>query len=201
MRALLTSLGLVLLLWLGGFAWFLAMLSTQPPATADKADAIIVLTGANGRVEQGLVELGQGNAPVLFISGVGRSVTLTQMVRAHSTPEIRQHIAEHGGEVVLGYQANSTQSNAAEVAAFVADRDLHSIRLITSHYHMPRSLLEFRMALPQVIIFPDPVLPEPEGHHWCLQAGSLRLAFSEYHKYLAAWLLQYLDEPPVKHGS
>src|SRR5262249_10925921 len=91
------------------------------------------------------------------------------------------------GELVLGYLASSTQSNASEVAAFAAARELHTIRLITSHYHMPRSLLEFRAAMPDVAILPDPVFPDGEREAWWQQEASHKLVLSEFHKYLAAW--------------
>lgn len=190
MRKLATALLLVLTLWLGSFLWFMGQLPHTRPDATITTDAIIVLTGGNGRVEQGLSVLAEGAAPTLLISGVGRNVTLPQMIAAHSTPEMRRRIAKEEARIVLDYVANSTQSNAAEMARFVKENGLHSIRLITAWYHMPRSLLEFRAAMPGVSILPDPVLPDQGAAPWWQGDVSRRLIFSEYHKYIAAFFLR-----------
>ena len=36
----------------------------------------------------------------------------------------------------------------------------HSLRLVTASYHMPRSMLEFARAMPDIAIVPNPVFPE-----------------------------------------
>ncbi|MEJ0010299.1 MAG: YdcF family protein [Alphaproteobacteria bacterium] len=105
---------------------------------------------------------------MLFISGVGAEVTLPQMLAAHATPAQRAQIKSRGATIVLGHLASTTETNAEEVAAFARERQLKSIRLITAHYHMPRSLLEFRSLLPQVTFVPDAVFPgdAPREHWW-----------------------------------
>ena len=61
---------------------------------------------------------------------------------------------------------------------------MKSLRLITSIYHMPRSLLEFRYALPSVHIIPHPVFSELfQENRWWLTEYGLKLCFSEYIKY------------------
>ncbi len=67
-----------------------------------------------------------------------------------------------------------------------------SLRLVTAAYHMPRSLLLFRQAMPAMEILPHPVFPA--GFHqedWYLWPGSSALILSEYSKYLAARLLVF----------
>ncbi len=53
---------------------------------------------------------------------------------------------------------------------------------------MPRSLLEFRDALPvDVRLVPHPVFPAGfYAGNWWRWRGSARLAISEYHKYIVA---------------
>ena len=45
-----------------------------------------------------------------------------------------------------------------------------SLRLVTANYHMPRSLLEFRRAMPALHIVPHPVFPDnfkrDDWWHW-----------------------------------
>ena len=54
MRRLLFSLGVLLLVFLGGFVWFLASLPHDVEAPERETDAIVVLTGGAGRVARGL---------------------------------------------------------------------------------------------------------------------------------------------------
>ena len=191
MRALLTVITLGLLLWLGSFLWFIETLPKSRAAETLTTDAIVVLTGGNGRVEQGLVGLAQGAAPTLLISGVGRSVTLAQMIAAHSSRDVQRQIALRQPNIVLDYVADSTQSNASETARFIQTHHIRSIRLVTAYYHMPRSLLEFKAVLPELVIVPDPVFPENfRRNQWWQEEGARRLMFSEYGKYMAALLRQ-----------
>jgi uncharacterized SAM-binding protein YcdF (DUF218 family) len=190
-RATLSLLAASLLVLMGAFVWFVLQIPAAPLEEPVKADAIIVLTGGNGRVEQGLVALASGDAPVLFISGVGERVTRWQMVVAHSTPEVRERIAERDGEIVLDYIASTTRSNADQAAEFVHTRNIHSIRLVTASYHMPRSLLEFRLQMPDVQIIADPVFPaDADRRRWWNDAPTRKLVFSEFGKYFAALFLR-----------
>ena len=191
MRALFSILMAMALLWCGGLAWFIQNLPDTSVPPSVHTDAIIVLTGGTERVEHGLEMLGEGAAPVLFISGVGSHVTLPQMVAAHASLSVQQKIAARHAQIVLDYVANSTQTNAGQAAEFVAQQHLHSLRLVTASYHMPRSVLEFRAAIPGAAIVADPVFPEGfHRHAWWQHEATRRLVLSEYHKYFAALFLQ-----------
>ena len=191
MRALLSVIMLAAILWSGCFVWFIRNLPDVPATNDAHTDAIIVLTGGNGRVERGLEVLSSGAAPRILITGVGQHVTLWQLLRAHATPLTRSKIDELQPEIVLDYAADSTQTNAEQGANFVLERELESIRLVTASYHMPRSMLEFRNTLPGVNIIADPVFP-PNFHRyeWWQHDTTRRLVLSEFHKYFAAMILR-----------
>jgi uncharacterized SAM-binding protein YcdF (DUF218 family) len=179
------------------FAWFIETIPSVAAATQIKTDAIIVLTGGNGRVEQGLIALANGDAPVLFISGAGQHVTRAQMVAAHATRGVRARIAENDSEIVLDYVASTTRSNADQATEFVKARGIRSIRLVTANYHMPRSMLEFRIQMPGIKIVPEPVFPEGfHPHSWWRDKPTRRLVFSEFGKYFAALFLRtrFMDQ-------
>jgi len=183
----------VALTWSAALMWFVQSMPDQFTPPTVKTDAIIVLTGGNGRVERGLAMLAAEAAPVLLISGVGQHVTLNQMLSVHTNSAVRQQILtrEPASQIVLDYVAATTQSNAQLTAAFVKERNIHSIRLITAHYHMPRSLLEFQAAMPGLIIVPDPVFPDGfRRDQWWQHENTRRLVFSEFKKYFAALLLR-----------
>lgn len=172
--------------WVLGLAVFVHGLPTRATPAGVRTDAIIVLTGGNARVERGFEMLAAGAAPVLFISGVGKDVTLQEMLHEHTSTETRNAIHERGANIVLDHVALTTQTNAREAAQFVRERDFHSIRLITAHYHMPRSMTEMQSALPEVEIIADPVFPAGfRRDQWWRHKNSRELILSEFHKSVA----------------
>jgi len=181
-------------LWLAAFFVFAFSMYTQAADANERTDALIVLTGGNARVERGFTLLAENSAPVLFISGVGQNVTMLEMLAAHTDANVRNAILEAGSEIVFDYDASSTQTNAAEAAKFVRDRKYKTVRLITAHYHMPRSLVEFRAALPGVTILREPVVPDSFAHtKWWQDKASRKLILQEFHKYIAASARVLLD--------
>ena len=84
--------------------------------------------------------------------------------------------------------AVDTTANAIETAAWARQQGIASIRLVTAAYHMPRSLLEFRQAMPMATIVPHPVFPESVKQlDWWAWPGTAALVISEYNKFLLAW--------------
>jgi uncharacterized SAM-binding protein YcdF (DUF218 family) len=170
--------GLLLVVLLAGFAWFLGQAVAEPADPRRATDAIVVLTGGAERVRTGLALLEDGVAPRLLVSGAAAGLTLAELARAHG-----RDAADLAGRVVLGHEAASTLGNAAETAAWARAGRLRSVRVVTAGYHMPRALLELRRALPEVELVPHPVGPS------VLRAGDMplprtaRLLAGEYVKY------------------
>ena len=191
MRRLLFSLGVLLLVFLGGFVWFLASLPHDVEAPERETDAIVVLTGGAGRVARGLELLEAGKAEKLFISGVYYAVDVNELLRvAERSPQ------DLSCCISLGYEAGNTRGNAEETAAWIDKQGYDSLRLVTSAYHMPRSLLQFRRLMPGVEILVHPVFPEDyqPGEIWPLP-GSISLLLQEYVKYLASAAEAILTNP------
>lgn len=188
--------GLSLLLLLLAGAWLaglIAFAEAIPDRSADDGratDAIVVLTGGSGRIEVGLEQLAQGRAKKLFVSGVPQGVLPTDMPGlATAAPE------QIACCVVLGHQADNTIGNARETAAWMMAEGFHSMCLVTSNYHMPRSLLEFRRSMPGVTIVPHPVIPESvRQNDWWRWPGTTMLIVTEYSKYLLALVRQWAGE-------
>jgi uncharacterized SAM-binding protein YcdF (DUF218 family) len=168
-RLLLVLLGAVAIGWLGGLAGFVIAASREPAEGPSRTDAIVVLTGGRHRIERGLELLVEGRAEKLFVSGVHRDVTLHELLRVSPAQPAWIECC-----VVLGHAAQDTYGNAAETAAWMRRQGYRSMRLVTAAYHMPRSVLELRRAMPEAEIVPTPVFPD----------GSALLYFIEYHKYL-----------------
>ncbi len=168
--------------WLIGLLWFATGLPNSVAEPERVTDAIVVLTGGSGRVHKGLQLLAKKRAKKLFISGVYRGVDVQELLRVS-----RQSPGNLQCCVALGYEADSTRGNARETAGWMHEQGLHSLRLVTAAYHMPRSLLEFRRVLPNAEIVPHPVFPEPaQQRDWWPWPGSASLIVSEYSQYLGA---------------
>jgi len=178
-----------LLLWIGGFLWFLAAMPAEAPETSPEADAIVVLTGGSRRVPVAVSLLLKGHARALLVTGVNDIV---------SPPAFRAAMAESGLTVdpqmmacciALGYGAHDTIGNAAEAAAWMKAGGYRSMILVTSTYHMARSAMEFHAAMPEVEIHEHPVRPAPPGlEDWWTSPDSRFLMFSEFVKFQATWL-------------
>jgi uncharacterized SAM-binding protein YcdF (DUF218 family) len=165
-----------------GFVWYGMTLPTEPAEPQRETDAIVVLTGGSRRVETGLQLLADRRAPRLFVSGVSRGVERADILRI--APGVAGVPA---AAIALGYGATDTIGNAVESAHWMRLNGLRSLRLVTATYHMRRSLLEFRHAMPEVELIAHPVLSENFKHEtWWRHPGSAALIASEYAKFLMA---------------
>lgn len=167
--------------WGAGLVWF-ANLIQPVPEPGGRTDAIVVLTGGAGRLDAGLALLAAGRASKLFVSGVYHGVDVQALLKLSRTAPQNIECC-----VVLGYAADSTIGNAHETAQWMKKEGYHSLRLVTASYHMPRSLLEFRRAMPDIEILPYPVFPTRfKQDQWWLWPGTLSLLITEYNKYLVS---------------
>lgn len=187
---------LAALAWIGGLAWFASRIPTSVDDPESATDAIVVLTGGSERLDEGLALLAAKKGRKLFVSGVYRGVEVAALL----------HVARHAPAnleccIVLGHAADSTFGNASETAEWMAAENYHSLRLVTAAYHMPRSLLEFRHAMPDIAIIPHPVFPTRVKEDWWAWPGTADLILGEYHKYLFALLRDGLAGPPDAAGA
>ncbi len=183
-RRLLVLVAAIAVLWLGGLAAFVASSLSIGDRRLAPTDAIVVLTGGRLRLETGLQLLAAGRASKLFISGVNQRVDREALLRALGPSAQREACC-----IVLGHEAADTLGNARETASWMRAEGYKSLRLVTSWYHMRRSLLEFERAMPQIAIVAHPVYaPHVEPERWWAWHGAALLVIGEYHKYLAACL-------------
>ena len=177
---LLLAIGIAYAIGLVGFARAIPREVEDPDSTTD---AIVVLTGGSLRLTAGFHLFTEHRAPLLFVSGVNREV------EAASLPALVGADKEAlACCVTLGHAAGDTIGNAEETAAWAAEHQIHSIRLVTAAYHMPRSLLEFHRLMPDVTILPHPVFPTGFDRDRWWSAASISLVAGEYTKYLGARL-------------
>jgi uncharacterized SAM-binding protein YcdF (DUF218 family) len=184
-KTALVWIGLIIVLTAAADFWrFATDLPTEPPERERRTDAIVVLTGGSDRVRTAFQLFADGLAPRLFVSGVGKDVEARALAGADLVDPARLACC-----VALGRAAADTAGNATETAGYVAAVGARSIRLVTASYHMPRSLLQFRHATPDLLILPHPVFPSGFRHvDWWQWPGSAGLVLGEYVKWRYAWL-------------
>lgn len=187
------SLGVVML-WTGGLIWFAATLPQNVADSRSRTDGIVVLTGGSARLAAGIDLLSKGRAKKLLISGVHQETSKSTLGSLSKTsPKLFECCIE------LGRSAADTVGNAHETAAWAKREKIKSLRLVTSTYHMPRSLVEFRQALPDVRLIAHPVFSETvklEG--WWRWPGTASLLSGEFNKYIFSLVRARLGkEPPA----
>jgi uncharacterized SAM-binding protein YcdF (DUF218 family) len=142
-----------------------------------KTDAIVVLTGGRGRVEEGLRLYREGKGRWLLFIGVDPAVHKEDLLREDKG-------LQHTEGIILEKVSRNTLENAIYGRDLILQRDIRSIRLITSRYHMKRATLLFRNLLPKyVAIYPHPVDTKNLKEKWWNDQGSFRLLFTEFYKY------------------
>lgn len=167
----------------GGFGLFALHISAlTPPKEIQAADAIIVLTGGRSRLGAALELLRSGKGQRLLISGVNPVADADDLSAATGAERALFTCC-----VDIDHAAVDTIGNAEESAKWVRANAFDSVILVTSNYHMPRSLLEMRRYVETAAVQPYPVVNTPIGNGgWLTKPKVLRVLFKEYTKYLAA---------------
>jgi len=182
-----SKIGAVLILmagiWGAGLFRYADAIPAQIEQPNEKTDAIVVLTGGSGRLDEGLVLLKKGLAKKLFISGVYKGVDMQSLLEAY-----RQNPVDLNCCVDIGH-AENTISNALETKKWMQKQGYSSMRLVTSAYHMPRAVLEFNEAMPKIKRVLNPVFPaHVKQQRWWAWPGTTGLIVGEYNKFLMAWV-------------
>ena len=158
--------------------------------TTQKYEALIVLTGGQDRINTAFDLFEKGYAHRLFISGVTSPKALQS--RILDNPKIN---SKADCCITLDEKAETTIGNAIESSKWVKENHISSVLLVTSNYHMPRSLMEFKRQIPTLNVTPYAI----DAHnvvldHWWEKQGTRRLIVMEYNKFLITATKYYLGK-------
>ena len=186
------------ILLVGGFGYFIWELPDQQIELDRNADGIVVLTGGDSRVSDGLALLAAGRAKRLLISGVYTGTTSSDIAR-----QVVDYNRLLTCCVDLDYSAINTLGNAVGTRQWTLKNGFHSLIVVTSAYHMPRALAELSHRLPGVALIPYPVVSDRlRVEPWWSNGATTKVVLSEYVKYLAAKLrMQFESAPADDRGS
>ena len=177
---------LILVTWFSGLIWFTANIPKTKINSRIQTDAIVVLTGGAGRLEEGFKLLDTEKlAKQLFVSGAARGVDVKALLKVAKRRPTNLNCC-----ITIGYDADNTIGNAYETSHWMRANQFRSLRLVTSNYHMLRSLEVFHRILPNITIVSHPVLPKTFNvKYWWRNLDASKMIFSEYNKYLVTLLL------------
>ncbi len=164
-----------------GFVVFGIVSTRSKDQRADvTGDGIVVLTGGEARIQAAARLLSDQRAKRLLISGVNKSTNRADLLLLSGLKKETFSCC-----VDLGYQALNTAGNAHEARGWAKQHNFKRIIVVTSAYHMPRSLMELARVLPDTEFIPYTVMPKSlRKRHWWLHGTTMRVLFSEYIKFL-----------------
>ncbi|MEM8986769.1 MAG: YdcF family protein [Pseudomonadota bacterium] len=168
-------------LWLGGFFLFMANLDREAGRAVEAADGVVALTGGGGaRIVAAAELLAEGSAGRMLISGVHPDASAETLQKVSGiAPDLFDCCVD------LGRAAANTEGNAAEAAQWADENAFQTLIVVTSDYHMPRSLIMLHSALPQVKIIAYPVASDAAPEEgWATHPEAWRTLATEYTKYL-----------------
>lgn len=179
------SLALLLILimvWVVGLLAFAARVERSTPSPEpERAQAIVALTGASSaRIAEAMRLLEARKGQRLLISGVNSEASREDIRSVARAPSGLYDCC-----VDLGFSAADTVGNARETAVWARRYGFKRLIVVTSDYHMPRSLLELKGALQNAELQGYPVRTEElDSGSWWRAPQSARRMILEYNKYV-----------------
>ncbi len=189
--ALGTATAATLTVFVAGFVVFVVAVRSAGPPADPRADGIVVLTGGEARIDGALALLAEGRAGRLLISGVNPAVTEAALARTLAADKRR--LLDCCTD--LDRVAADTVGNARSTERWTRERGYRSLIVVTSDYHMPRSLAEIAGLMPDTRLVPYPIRDGAPLGEVVTQPDRLRLLLQEYVKYLGARVRLLLGPP------
>jgi len=116
----------------------------------------------------------------MLVSGVGKHVSVGALLVPYTNKTMFKK------RITPGYLARNTYENAEETAIWMELHDFKNLILVTSNFHIPRSIAAFEQKMPHIRITPYPVFSKYlTVSDWWKNKKTASLLFGEYHKWLA----------------
>ena len=190
---------LALFLLILGFADYLRSINTNIKniPKLKENQAIVILTGGSNRIYEGLklsLEANYNKLPI-FISGVGKNFSLEKNIEFQKLQKENTNTINLIKKINFGDLATTTELNAFETYAWMKFNKINNIILVTSKYHMQRSVIEFERFIDKEQIQPYIVDSNVLANSNLLDfPHSIKLLFTEYIKLITIKLFYILDD-------
>ena len=163
-----------------GYFFYFKPTINQTYLLPSQFDGIAVLTGGKGRIEKALEIHKKFPSSKLLISGVHKKVTLNNII--NSTKYNKESI-------FIDNVSESTLQNAIEIVSWSREKNIKEIVIITSYYHMPRSMVLLNYFGEEIKYYPIPVkVKDTKNNSW----NNNVFLFEEYIKFLLSSSLKMI---------
>ena len=167
-----------------GFFYFLDSIKYNNIVVNKNIDSIAILTGGKGRISLGLKLFIEHSNIKLIISGVDKKVSVNSVLPAK---------LHKNNSIYIDQVSESTFENALVITDWVKKNKLYNVYVITSYYHMPRSMLLLNNLTEEVNYYSYPVKREKSKNSNFLQETLFNLfLMQEYIKYLLSLVILML---------
>ena len=152
---------------------------------------IVILTGGANRIKDGLkiIEDFKNFKNInykILVSGTGMGFTKSSLKKKLG-PNFNSQLIQCC--IDLDGISKNTSTNAIETFKWTSRNDIKEFILITSNYHMPRAILEFKNVMPNLKIYTYAITPKKHDiENWLSSYQTFSLVFTEYCKFIIAGL-------------
>ena len=152
---------------------------------------IVILTGGANRIKDGLKIIqdfknSKNISYKILVSGTGIGFTKSSLKKKLG-PNFNSQLIQCC--IDLDSISKNTFTNASETFKWANKNDIKEFILITSNYHMPRAILEFKNVMPNLKIYTYAITPKKHDiKNWLSSYQTFSLVFTEYCKFIIAGL-------------
>ena len=156
-----------------------------------KSPNIVILTGGANRIKDGLkiIQDFKNSKNInykILVSGTGMGFTKSSLKKKLG-PNFNSQLIQCC--IDLDGVSKNTLTNASETFKWANKNDIKEFILITSNYHMPRAILEFKNVMPNLKIYTYAITPKKHNiKNWLSSYQTFSLVFTEYCKFIIAGL-------------
>ena len=156
-----------------------------------KSPNIVILTGGANRIKDGLkiIQDFKNSKNInykILVSGTGMGFTKSSLKKKLG-PNFNSQLIQCC--IDLDGVSKNTLTNASETFKWTNKNDIKEFILITSNYHMPRAILEFKNVMPNLKIYTYAITPKKHDiENWLNSFQTFSLVFTEYCKFIIAGL-------------
>ena len=139
---------LIILFLIYGFVIFLTKINHNQVNFNYQTDGIAVLTGGKGRINLGLKLFNKNLNLKMIISGVDKKVSDKSIIPSD---------LKNKSSITIDKVSESTYENAKIINKWTSKYKLQNVTIITSYYHMPRSMMLIQSLTPTINFYAYPV--------------------------------------------
>ena len=175
---------LIILFLIYGFVNFFEKIHNNQVNFNNQTDGIAVLTGGKGRINLGLELFKKNKNLRLIISGVDKKV---------SDKSIIPNNLKNKSSITIDKISESTYENAKIINEWTSKYKLQNVTIISSYYHMPRSMMLIQSLAPTINFYAYPV-EKKISNKISFKENILYYFFitEEYIKYLVSHLIIFI---------